>query len=122
MREEQSSFWSGRIGMVENPAQADTSEVAAERIAPRTGRLRLIVLHAIGMPGGCTDEEGMAFTGLPANTYRPRRVELDRGWKDFDGGYIIDSGQRRQNLSGRPAIIWQLTAKGRAALHGGDIE
>lgn len=103
-------------GMVENPPQADTSAAAAERIAPDTGRLRLIVLRVIALSGGCTDEEGIERTGLPPSTYRPRRVELHKGWKGFDGGYIIKSERRRRTHAGRPAIVWQIAEKGREAL------
>jgi len=102
--------------MVESPAQADTSAIAAERITPETGKLRLRVLTIISRTGGCTDEEGIRLTGLPSSTYRPRRVELHKGWRDFDGGYIEDSGERRSTASGRPAIIWRITMKGRNAL------
>lgn len=103
-------------GMVEQPAQADTSSISAEQIAHVTGGLRLLVLRVIDATGGCTDEEGMALTDLPPNTYRPRRVELHEGWKDFDGGYVYKSDDRRSTVAGRPAIVWRVTEKGKGAL------
>lgn len=113
---EQLSLFSMTTGMVESPAQADTSARAAEQMIGLTGKLRLTVLLEIALMGGITDEEGIEGTGLPASTYRPRRVELHKGWRDFDGGYIYDSGERRKTRSGRMAIVWRATEKGRAAI------
>jgi hypothetical protein len=116
---DQLNLFTKGTGMVQNPPQADTSAIAAVRIAPETGKLRMAVLRAIAYSGGMTDEEGIARTGLPSSTYRPRRVELHKGWRDFDGGYILDTGRRRKTHSGRPAIVWQITEKGREALRRG---
>lgn len=111
-----SDSWQPFPGMVENPAQAETSEIAAVLIAPNTGKLRYRVLMAIAREGGLTDEEGIAVTGLPPSTYRPRRVELHEGWQEFVGGYIRNSGQKRLTRARRPAIVWVVTEKGLKAL------
>lgn len=102
-------------GMVERPEQRDTSAASASAIAPLTGTLREKVLHAIVRAGerGLTDEEGIELTGIVASTYRPRRVELADGWKDFDGGFIVDSERRRKTRSGRSAAVWIATERGR---------
>src|SRR5262245_11732464 len=103
-------------GMAQRQGQGETSALAAKRIAPDTGKLRLRVLRTIYYSGGCTDEEGISRTDLPASTYRPRRVELHKGWRDVDGGYIEDSGERKATVAGRAAIIWRVTAKWREAI------
>lgn len=106
-----------REGMVEEPAQGDTSAEAARRIAPLTGAKRLEVLAAIVHSGhyGLTDEEGQELTGMNQNTYRPRRVELSEGYKDIVGGWVEDSGKRRDTRSGVPAKVWVATNKGWSA-------
>lgn len=106
------------IGMVESPAQADTALEAAVAIAPSAASLRREVLAAIAQHGalGLTDEEGIRATGIVANTYRPRRVELDRGWRDIPGGLVRDSGRRRKTDSGRTAVVWVATDEGHRAL------
>lgn len=104
-------------GMVESPPQGDTSLLAAEAISSVAGKLRLEVLRLIAAsPNGLTDEEGIAASGMPSSTYRPRRVELSIGYKDIPGGWIEDSGRRRDTIAGKPAKVWVATEKGRAAL------
>lgn len=116
---DQLAFWGGppaepHRGMVERPAQADTSADAADAIGGISGRLRLIVLAELVAAGdrGLTDEEGIDLTGIPASTYRPRRVELCDGWQDIQGGFVRDSGSRRRTRSGRTAVVWQATMLG----------
>lgn len=106
------------FGMVESPTQRDTSAHAAAQIAPFTGNLRTKVLAVIVASGsrGITDEEGIAKLGIGSSTYRPRRVELHAGWQEFDGGYIEDSGRRRETQSGRTAAVWVATDKGIKAM------
>jgi len=107
-------------GMVEAPAQGDTSVEAARRIAPLSGGKRLEVLAAIVHAGhyGLTDEEGQEITGMNQNTYRPRRVELSEGYKDIEGGWVKDSQKRRPTSTGSMAKVWVATNKGWTA----DIE
>jgi hypothetical protein len=103
-------------GMSQSEGQGETSKAAASWIGGKSGKLRLTVLWAIrSAPNGLTDEQGYTALGMAANTWRPRRVELHKGWKDFDGGYITDSGRRRRTVSGRLAIVWVATEKGRNA-------
>lgn len=91
------------------PAQrhSATSQDAAQRIEPRAETLRRIVLEAIrASADGLTDEEGIALTDMPANTYRPRRVEL---WRM---NWIRDSGRTRATRSGRAAVVWEVITNG----------
>jgi hypothetical protein len=84
----------------------ETSRQAAQSIAPAAGTLRARVLAAIeAAPGGLTDEEGMAVSGIGPSTYRPRRVEL------WEAGLVHQAGTRLTK-SGRSAVVW---AAGRAA-------
>lgn len=89
----------------------DTERAAAELVTPRTGTQRARVLDYIGEAGqrGATDEEVAAGLGMLANTERPRRVELE------EGGWVRDSGRRRDTASGTAAVVWELTIVGRSA-------
>lgn len=80
----------------------DTSEDAADSIAPQVGRLQSVVLDAIRAAGsrGLTDEELQSRLGLRPNTARPRRCEL------YLKGLVKDSGVRRATASGRTAAVW----------------
>ena len=78
-----------------------TSLAAAKSIKPQLSRLHKLVLEALSKSRfGETDESLMQLTGLPANTLRPRRRELQLK------GKIKDSGQTRATVSGRQATIW----------------
>ena len=85
------------------PAQqhSDASRDAAAAIKPHAATLRLKVRDAIlSAADGLTDEEGIDATGIPASTYRPRRVEL------VLAGRVADSGRTRPTKSGRKATVW----------------
>ena len=88
------------------PAQrhSATSQAAAAAIAPDAETLRQLVRRAIeNAPDGLTDEEGIAVTGIAANTYRPRRVECVRlKW-------IMESGKTRKTVANRQAVVWVAT-------------
>jgi hypothetical protein len=87
----------------------DTSIKAADAIAPKLGRLQRIALEAIRMAGpqGYTADELAAALRLDRWTVQPRTSELRRK------GMIHDSGQRRQNATGKRAIVWTaITATG----------
>ena len=84
-----------------------TSKAAAKAIEPSAATLRAKVLDAIrAAPGGLTDEEGQAVTGLKVQTYTPRRGELVKQ------GLIEDSGGTRATSSGRKAVVWTATKGG----------
>lgn len=85
---------------------------AAYRVMPRTGTQRMIVLLAIGAAGdyGLTDQEIAEQTGLYLYSAAPRRNELLRG------GWVEDSGYRRDTGRGGQGIAWRLTTRGRFEL------
>lgn len=80
----------------------ETSIEAAETIAPRLKHLQAMVLGAIAEAGdhGRTADEVAVRLDLTPFTARPRCTEL-RELK-----LIEDSGFRRENESGRKAIVW----------------
>ena len=90
----------------------DTSRDAAARHLPRSGTARHRVLDALGRArgAGATDEELQRHLAMPANTQRPRRVEL------VEAGYVRASGVIRQTAGGDRAIVWTITDAGRAVL------
>lgn len=94
-------------GMV-GRAHPVTSRDAAALVAPRTGTQRWRILQAFLhlAPGGLTSEQVEARTGLPANSVRPRLLELRED--ERMGGWLVDSGETRPTKSGAQAIVWQL--------------
>ncbi len=84
----------------------DTSIAAAEALAPALGRLQRMALEAIrnAGPHGFTADELTAALKLTRWAVQPRTSELRRK------GMIRDSGQRRQNATGKRAIVWTATA------------
>lgn len=83
-------------------AHSPTSRAAARAVAPAAGTLRARVLAHVRACGGAgaTDEEIQQATGMPANTERPRRIELVRA------GLLVDSGTTARGRSGRAAARW----------------
>ena len=82
---------------------SDTSKAAAARALPKAGTKRAQVLDFIGRYGdgsGATDEEIQFCLRMPANTQRPRRVELVKA------GLVKDSGKRRTTLGCGQAVVW----------------
>lgn len=92
-------------------APPGTSEVAADMIAAVANHKRRQVFDVIAAAGlqGATDAAVQAATGLRAQSVSPRRDELRAL------GLIVDSGERRPTPSGRPAAVWKLTQRVRAA-------
>lgn len=88
----------------------ETSHLAAITNAPRSGTQRGRVLAAIVARGGLTDDEIGRVVRLPGNAVRPRRGEL------VQGGFVADSGHRRPSVQGNPAVVWEATPKGIAAV------
>ncbi len=95
-------------------APPGTSEVSAERIAPKASALRLQVLAVIvaAGPTGLTDDEGERLSAIKVQTYTPRRGELAKA------GFIERSDRKRLTLSGCPAAVWVATDAGKALVAG----
>ena len=77
-----------------------TSRAAAERIEPKIGTKRAIVL-AFLRNGPATDEEMQRGIPMGANTQRPRRIEL------VAARLIRDSGRTRATSGGDQAVVWE---------------
>lgn len=78
-----------------------TSFSAAIEVASGAPKLRLIALKAIkASEKGLTADETAAVAGESVLSIRPRVTELAKN------NLVFDSGQRRQNVSGRKAIVW----------------
>jgi hypothetical protein len=76
-------------------------EAAASITGEKVRRDMMAIYRAIrSAPDGLIDEQGQAATGLPGNTYRPRRGRLE------ELGYVVASGARRQTASLRYADVW----------------
>lgn len=93
---------------VPHQSGSETSKAAAEEIKPILPRLNQAVLAVFARtPNGMTGEEGQEAMYMNPSTYRPRRIEL------VDRGLVVDSGERRQTLRGRSAVVWKITEKGK---------
>lgn len=93
----------------------ETERAAARAVFPASGTQRRSVLEAVAAAGedGLCDHEIEAGLGMNPSSVRPRRGEL------ADGGWVEDSGLRRQTPSGADAVVWVLTDAGRRALADG---
>ena len=82
----------------------DTSIEAAADLAPSLGRMQRLVTQAIREAGesGLTSDEAAESAGLNRYTVRARTAEL-RALK-----VIVDSKQRRLNVSGKRARVYVL--------------
>lgn len=80
----------------------ETSVAAADTLAPKLGRLQRLAKAAIAAAGahGLTADELAARLDMDRWSIQPRTSELRRK------GLIRDSGQRRQNATGKSAIVW----------------
>jgi hypothetical protein len=87
----------------------ETSHEAAARALGKSGSARRRVLAAL-TKFALTDDEMQYLLRMPANTQRPRRVEL------VEMGYVQSTGLRRTTPSGAEAIVWYASPKGRTAL------
>lgn len=78
-----------------------TSEDAARSMSDLVPGLRGTILKVLQRnPGGMTPDEVAAEIGETAFTVRPRVTEL------YQGGLIIQTGERRKNASGRFAAVY----------------
>jgi hypothetical protein len=93
----------------------DTSRRAAERAAVRVTGRRLAVLRAYAAAGddGLTDAEGQDATGIPGDTWRPRRGEL------ADVGFVAAAGVKRPTRYQNDADVHRITDAGREWLASG---
>lgn len=80
----------------------ETSVIAADALQPKLGRLQRMADHAIREAGerGLTADELAARLKLDRWSIQPRTSELRHK------GMILDSGRRRPNVTGKPAIVW----------------
>tara|TARA_R110002124_G_scaffold183401_4_gene350792 strand:- start:12042 stop:12362 length:321 start_codon:yes stop_codon:yes gene_type:complete len=96
------NFQSGKYPHAPGHRGIDTSMEAAEKIAPKLGKLQALTFHAICLAGsdGLTAHELYAQLGMSNDSIQPRISELQ------SLGKIKDSGQRRRNASGVNAKVW----------------
>ena len=94
--------YADRYPHVPASGKRDTSEAAAEAIAPTAGTLRSKAYDALLSSGkfGFTADEVAEKIGVTILAGRPRITELSKQ------GMIKDSERRRQNASGKKAIVW----------------
>lgn len=80
---------------------SETSRAAAESIAPTVATKREAVLAYLRRCGvhGALDQQINRYFGWQG-TGCPRRCEL------VERGLVVDSGQRRKNVSGKSAVVW----------------
>jgi transcription initiation factor IIE alpha subunit len=85
-----------------------TSRLAATRVYPETGSLRLKIYELLirAETRGATDQEIESILGISGNTVRPLRGSLEKQ------GFIIDSGTTRQNTNGNLCIVWRAVEEG----------
>ena len=81
--------------------RTDTSKAAAEDIAPKAETLRQMCIREL-FHRGLTADECADILGVDKLAIRPRFSELLKMER------ITDSGIRRQNASGKSAIVWRL--------------
>lgn len=82
------------------PSTAETRHEAEEAIRPDAATLREKAYDTIkAHPQGITDEAGATFSGMNPNTWRPRRLELEKA------GRITARGTGKTR-SGRKAVTW----------------
>ena len=94
----------------------ETSRAAAAAVIPRSGTAREKVLRAIAeFPQ--TDEQIQDRLSMPANTERPRRVELqEQGWIE------AHPDRYARTRSGQNAIVWRLTEQGAERLGATSVQ
>lgn len=83
----------------------ETSREAARAVEGTASHVRTALLRAFIQAGqeGLTDDEGQSSTGINGNTYRPRRVELERL------GLVTATALRRRTQTGRSAAVFRAT-------------
>ena len=81
-----------------------TSKAAAKSITrSKVDKDRASLMIALALiPDGLTDDGLQAFTGLPGDSERPRRISL------LKDGLIYDSGRKERTRSGKLAVVWRI--------------
>lgn len=80
----------------------ETAHAAAQSIKPKAKRLQGLCLNALAQHGPMTADECADRLQLDKLSIRPRFSELAALRK------VTDTGQRRENASGKRAIVWKL--------------
>ena len=80
----------------------DTSHVSAERAESMAARHKLAIYAAIKADGPQTSDEIARKVGLLPHQVIKRVSDLR------NENAVIDSGERRQTRTGRPAAVWKL--------------
>lgn len=81
-----------------------TAWAAADMVEPKAGTNRALALRILREhPGGLTDFELAALTGLQQTSIGKRRGELR------DGGFVRATNRTRSAPSGAQAIVWEAT-------------
>jgi len=93
--------WTPRYPVTPGAKVSGTSQEAAEAVRPRAGIVRAKVLATLRSTGPMTTDECADVLRESVLTIRPRFSELRAL------GLIEDTGDRRQNDSGRNAIVWR---------------
>ena len=91
----------------------DTSEAAADAIAPSVKFLQTVALRALATLGEATVLECVAITDFPRESLQPRYSEARTL------GLVMPTGARRRNPSGKSAAVLTLTDLARKRLVGG---
>lgn len=91
-----------------------TSFSAADLARISSGGRRRQVLEVLAYHGDLTDEEIQDKISIPANTERPRRVEL------VDMGFVAATPYRRSTHAGVLSIVWGVTERGMLALEAAE--
>jgi predicted ArsR family transcriptional regulator len=87
----------------------ETAQEAAQSLKPKAKRLQGLCLDALSRHGPLTADECADRLNIDKLSIRPRFSELAAMWK------IVDTGTRRENSSGKRAIVWSLPPIARAA-------
>ncbi len=77
-----------------------TSKMSAEQLKPFAGPIGWAVRQAIAELGGATCEQVEDYLNMKHQTVSGRIPRL------VESGYLKDSGERRENKTGRMAIVW----------------
>lgn len=98
----------GRHHRDAKPTEVD----AALSITSISGARRVEILRVVANAGytGMTQWEIVDRTNILRSTVAPRVNELDKG------GWLEDSGRKRKEKTGRNAIVWVATERGRRFL------